>query len=38
MRDREESLGGRRSNSSSKGRTVKFYDYENVSNHEIEPF
>ena len=26
MRDREESLGGRRSNSSSKGRTVKFYD------------
>ena len=26
MREREESLGGHRSNSSSKGRTVKFYD------------
>ena len=38
MRDREESLGGRRSNSSSKGRTAKFYDNEHLSTDEIEPF
>ncbi len=37
-RDREESLVGRRSNSSSKGRAAKFYDNDNLSTDEIEPF